>query len=173
MSTTVDGEEQEVVGHDSESMDGFDAKFATGKLQMHPTRAASSAASSTSTAGEYPPPNGAQPKPEEIRDREIAGHIRKAHNAWDRVRRELDATIAVSAVNVNTKGCKFERDLLTVVETGKDLDAQIVALEQKFMCDTRYSPEEIELAAECGRQLKTTMRTGSKLASAMKQWFRL
>ena len=45
-------------------------------------------------------------------------HIRKAHNAWGKARREFSGVAMQSFQHPNTKGCKFEADLATDITKG-------------------------------------------------------
>eukprot|EP00959_Pyramimonas_sp_CCMP1952_P261653 5471464-Pyramimonas_sp.AAC.1 len=77
------------------------------------------------------------PTAEEMRDKAAAQHIRKAHNAWDKVKRDLQSTIVQSKARQNTKGCKFEKDMADRISAGGAGDAALAALEQKYMRNER------------------------------------
>ena len=114
-----------------------------------------------------PPPLSA----EEIRDKAVLAHIRKAHNAWDKAKREFTSTITQSKNHENTKGCKFEKDLAAHVSKGEEDDAMLVFLEQKFMRGERFNADEVALASCIGTTLKETSKAGNKVLQAMKPWF--
>ena len=61
-------------------------------------------------------PEGVQPPPappcaEEIRDKTIVQHLRKAHNAWDRAKRDFVGMVLQSSEHENTKGSACRRPL--------------------------------------------------------------
>lgn len=115
----------------------------------------------------------APPSAEEIRDKAVVAHLRKAHNAWDKARREVQSTINQSKENANTQGCKFESDLATAIITGDTEDVVLVELEQKFMRGERYTIEEITNSSNAAQNLKDLIKKANKMMIAMKPWFLL
>ena len=98
-------------------------------------------------------------------------HIRKAHNAWDRSKRELHSIISQSKANENTKGCKFESDLPGYIIEGDAEDAVLVQLEQKFMRGEMYSMDEISNSSAKAQNVKDIIKKSNKIMVAMKPWF--
>ena len=162
----------------------FDTQWQAKKLNMAPVPAVrvppsssdilSSATSVASVPGGYLPAGMTQvtpPSAEEIRDRAVVAHIRKAHNAWDRSKRELHSIISQSKANENTKGCKSESDLAGYIIEGDAEDAVLVQLEQKFMMGERYSVDEISNSSAKAQNVKDIIKKSSKITVAMKPWF--
>ena len=150
-------DKEEVQTAEPETLEAFDAKFAHFELQLGPRSDCSGLASTASLASTpQGSPRSGQPGPSTINegDRTCVAHIRKAHNAWDRARREYEGAITTSSLNENTKGCKFEADLLAICQEGAILDNDIVGLEQKFLCGVKFSREEIDESAERTKQIK-------------------
>ena len=110
---------------------------------------------------------------DELRDRACVAHIRKAHNAWDKNKREFEGCITGSKKCPNTKGCKFETDLKECIDQGSACDASLVALEQKYLCNIRFSEAEVKMVSDVGAQLKQTIKTGGKIQVALKSWFKI
>jgi len=175
----TDEEEYHVDVETAEAFDDFENKLKRPAKEIVETAASSSWATATATpkassvAAESEFSSQPALSAEEQRDRAAVAHVRKAHNAWDRCRREFEGVIEHSSVNLNTKGCKFESDLAALIEEGNAADASIIKLEQKFICDQRFSPTEVEDVVRIGKQIKDLTRKGAKISNAMKQWFKL
>ena len=161
----------------------FDSEWANAKRtfgrsdQSSALSQASSSPSAKSMAGMGVPDcmqqPAALPSPEEIRDRACAAHICKAHNAWDRARREFSGVMMQSPQHENTKGCKFERNLAEDITKGNAIDAQICQLEQKFLRGERFTGEDVTSAATLTTDIKEIIKGGGRLVAAMKPWFKL
>eukprot|EP00969_Alexandrium_andersonii_P081784 3605132-Alexandrium_andersonii.AAC.1 len=104
-----------------------------------------------------------------IRDR----HIRKAHSAWDRARGDFAGAIMQSKTNENTKGCKFEKDLEVDIESGSQLDQELVHFEAKFARGERYTNEELERAATVTKNIKELIKSSTKKVQGLKLWFKM
>ena len=171
-ATEASVENIEVEG--AEEFDQFEAAYSRFNLEHFAgEKGTCTGEGSTSSAGSVdqwqPPPQ----QPEDVRDRLVVAAARKAHTAWDKARREFEGVISHSRENANTKGCKFEKDLGSLIAEGNITDATIVAVEQKHVCGQQLTAAEVQSVATCGKDLKDTMKAGGKLSNAMKQWFKL
>ena len=99
--------------------------------------------------------------------------IRKAHNSCDRAVREFDATVKKSSNHHNTKGCKFESDLKTIIRECRDFDDELVKLEAKYMQGLRFDDEDITMGAATVTSLQAKIKEGNKKVAAIKPWFKL
>lgn len=128
-TSTRDQHENIVEADGQEASTAFETEFEAKRLRMTPMLQSPTTPPSLTMlqatvamgqAGPYAPsssggsslPDGmtmiAQPSAEEVRGKVVVQHIRKAHNAWDKGRREFTGTIDRSKEHENTKGCKFE-----------------------------------------------------------------
>ena len=57
---------------------------------------------------------------------------KRAHADWECKKRDFEGNIESSKYNENTKGCKFEKDLVSFVVTGSKLDDFFLNLERKY-----------------------------------------
>lgn len=185
--STTEDTESKVEDQSEEAGNDFDTMWQGRKLNMVPESRATWNTSSqqgaslhsgggSSVSNSLPEgmaPMLAPPSADEIRDRAVVQHIRKAHNAWDRSRREFSSTILRSSECVNTKGCKFEADLNTIIAEGNMADDDLVKLEQKFLSGDRYQASEVEKAAGLTKDIKELIKKANKIVAAMKPWFGL
>ena len=92
------------------------------------------------------------------RDKVAVANLRRTHSLWDRARRDYNALVAKSEANENTQGCKFERDLKSIVQQGGPIDQNIQALESKYLCGKDFSDEEIKMGADMANSLVTFIK---------------
>jgi hypothetical protein len=173
IKSVTDTDENIVEADDAEASKSFDDAFAMRKLKVgvHPAPSVTSSAASSLPDGMLGA--AALPSAEEIRDKACVQHIRKAHNAWDKAKREFQSVMAQSATHENTKGCKFEADLAMNLKKGDADDEDLVRLEQKFMRNERFTSDEVEHSARLSKELKDIIKAGNKIVQAMKPWFHI
>jgi hypothetical protein len=173
--TKVDTHESEVATTEEQASDSFDTAWAsalTPKEASAPS-VTSSLPSINSSLPEGMAASSVMPSADEVRDKACVSHLRKAHNAWDRSKREFESVLMQSAQHVNTKGCKFEDTLKSLLTKGDGIDGDLRALEQKYMRNERFSQEEVEGSAAMSNDIKAIIKEGNKIAVAMKPWFRM
>ena len=100
-------------------------------------------------------------------------NVRKAHNAFDRTRRDWEALATGSSEHANTQGSKVERDLVEMIAYGKTLDADLCAMEQIALRGERYTADQIEAAARTASRLSALLKGGQKKANALRLLMKL
>ena len=105
------------------------------------------------------------------RIKDTCSFLRKAHSAWDRCRRNLDAAIARSQTNANTKGSKVEQDAGRIKEDGDALDAKVQAMERAYLTTNTLTADQIEEAAQLCQDVKGKTEVATKKVAALKSWF--
>ena len=111
--------------------------------------------------------------PGPARDKETVNIIKAVHSMWDRTQREWAGTVARSTQCANTQNCQFEKDLAAYMKQGQGLDMSIMATEKKHIAGQALSDQDITDAANHSHTLKDLVKTGNKLQSALKQWFKM
>ena len=159
-----------------EAANDFDTDFEGRQLNMVPTSKSESSAVTQTKRGSALPEGmsiATPPSSAEVRDKVVEQHVRKVHNAWDKTKREFQATIDRSKNHVNTKGNKLEVELAKYIEEADQYDSQLVALEQKFLSNQRFSDDEVNSMGKLSTDVKELIKKGSKIAQAIKPWFSL
>ena len=113
------------------------------------------------------------PPPTPNQDKETVTHLRKAHSAWDRAQRDIVALSNKAAQHENTRGCKFQVDLVRIAKEGGQTDTKIVQLEQLFLEGKQYTEEDTMRAAELCNTIKELMTEGSRKMNALRPWFKM
>ncbi|CAK0830166.1 unnamed protein product, partial [Prorocentrum cordatum] len=114
---------------------------------------------------------GAPPPAE--RDKVCVTNAKKSHTLWDRTRREWHALCVRSKSCENTRGCKIESDLETLLKELDALDQDIMGVETKFLSATALTDDDITTTANNVQQLVDKIKIGNKKATALKPWFKL
>ena len=115
--------------------------------------AASSLSSAASTSASAAADKDAEEKVSKM-NKNVVQNVRKAHNAWDKDKRHFTATIERSKTNANTRNCRFESELATMIARGDSLDATLVALEAKHIQGLDYNDADISSATMTCAELK-------------------
>ena len=68
---------------------------------------------------------------------------KKVHSEWERKKRDFEGNIESSKINENTKGCKFEKDLILLIEEGTKQDTKFLNLEKKFNAKAKMEPSDV------------------------------
>ena len=99
--------------------------------------------------------------------------VRKAHSACDNSNRKFAAMVAKSSSHDNTKGCKSEKDLQTIIDECKIEDDKLVHLEAKYLQGKSLDDNGITHGAEVANMLMAKLKEGSKKMAALRPWFKL
>ena len=99
--------------------------------------------------------------------------VRKTHSTWDRMSRDWKSAIAKSSKNSNTCGSKIEKSLEATLQECVGCDDRLQQLEQLYLEAGSLEPDEIDASAEIVTKMDEGIKAGSKLATALKSWFKL
>ena len=105
------------------------------------------------------------------RDKTVLVAIRKAHSMWDRNTRKWSADLDTSASNQNTRGTRPEGELSKIVQSCEGLHTTMMAVERKLTQNTSLTDKEIESVTKTMTALTSTMKSGAKIATALRGWF--
>ena len=100
-------------------------------------------------------------------------HLQKTHSLWDKTKRSWEGTLAKSATNSNTNGCRFEALLKEVTAYLDAVDSKNMALEQKHLSGYKLSDAELKQAASQTTQLIDGIKDGKKKETELNRWMRL
>ena len=117
------------------------------------------------------PPPPPEPKVDP-RIKELVAHLRKAHSAWDRCRRDIQITVSRSNGCENTRGSKIEADANKSLARGDELDKAIQEIERACMTNDSLNDEDMEHAAELCQDVKNLIKEAGKKLAALKAWFK-
>ena len=133
---------------------------------------AGSASEGSDNKSEAPQPADTADNKKREKDKETAGHLRRAHQNWDRAFREFEAIHARSEGHPNTTGCRFQQELANVIATGKDVDFCMTELEKKHMKGEDFTDDDTATAAQKTQEMKASIKAGQKLVTSLKSWMR-
>jgi hypothetical protein len=161
-----------------ECHEDFVKEFAMSKINNKRLGMQSASSVVSDTASEGVPPSEAGNPPtakekEDPRSKVAVQAMRKWHSAWDRNHREFAALIEKSMEHLNTKGCKFEKDLQVICDECSLVDKVLVQLEQKFLQGLPFTDDDIKLGAAQTAEMQSKIKEGSKKAAALRPWFKL
>ena len=165
--TEDSGQLKEHVEINPESHQAFLHEFAHTKAMAKKKIPDSAGASATPCSGSTAS-NPDSEAPLDATTKTAVTNLRKCHTAWDKCKREWDATVASSKINQNTEGCKPERDLEKMVADGSAEDMKIQKLEQHVLQGERFSQDQIQESAELCTKLTDFMKSGNKKAVGLK-----
>ena len=112
-------------------------------------------------------------KKEEEATKSSLAQVRKAHNAWDKAKRDMNACVLTSMNHEATKGCKFEKDISSTIVSGNKVDETLVLLETKAIQGNKYTNEDLQKITTETETLKGYIKTGTRLTQALKAWFNI
>ncbi|CAK0789995.1 unnamed protein product [Prorocentrum cordatum] len=108
------------------------------------------------------------------KEKEALQHIKKAHNSWDRIAREVTGFLAISGDHPNTKGCKVEMDLTGALADGKITDAELMKMEVKAMHPSdALTDDDFSNAAALTTKIQGEIKECKRLNDALKSWFKV
>ena len=103
------------------------------------------------------------------RDKVAMMHLQKAHSLWDKTKRSWEGTLAKSATNSNTNGCRFEALFKEATAYLDAVDSKNMALEQKHLSGYK----KLKQAASQTMQLIDGIKDGKKKETELNRWMRL
>lgn len=105
--------------------------------------------------------------------KKVVATLRKAHNAWDRAKRDYNNLLQRSQENVNTAGCRFEKDVASATVAGEKLDGTIISLEAAFFNNKVLDEAQIKEACDTTNELFDLMKSSADKCSAIRSWFKV
>jgi hypothetical protein len=156
--TTDTSKDVGAMDSDPDSREAFAKKFKLGHVVEGPA-VTPHVALSVQSAGVDP------------RIKDTCSHLRKAHSAWDRCRRDIEAVVSRSKANANTSGSKVEKDALAIVAVGEELDSKVQAMGRAYLTTNTLTEDQIDEAALLCQGVKDKIKEASKKSSALKAWF--
>ena len=99
--------------------------------------------------------------------------VSKIHGSWDRFKREVRATVAQSAANPNTAGCKVEKDLEATLVEMQPCDEAILKFESMVNVGIEVVASDVLAAGKNSCKLDEAMKSARKKMQALKALFRL
>ena len=109
----------------------------------------------------------------DARDKVAMMHLQKAHSVWDKTKRSWEETLAKSATNSNTNGCRFEALLKEAAAHLDAVDLENMALEQMRLSCYNLSDAELKQAASQTTQLIDGIKDGKRKETELNRWMRL
>ena len=94
-----------------------------------------------------------------------------AHSEWDRKKREVQAILAQSEANPNTKESRVDTDLRELVAAANKIDEVIVNIEQEFLCNKKLDADSRKKIKSQTDAMFRSMKLATKKAIGLKTWF--
>ena len=153
----------------------FDETVAKAKAPARTIAAKASAPPPSGTAAQRavsPSPSPTKTHEEIATEKAALASLRKAHNSWDRNKRDWSNAVTQSKENKNTRGSQFEKDLEFAIVKGDDLDKAIDDIEKRYRdAGNSFSNQLYEEGALKTKEFETFLKENSKKKTALTSWW--